>query len=433
MLDLLITHATLPDGRTDMGVAVLGGRIVEVAAGLNAPAHETLDAEGQLLTPPFCDPHFHMDATLSYGLPRVNQSGTLLEGIAVWGELKPLLLEEALVARALAYGDWAVAKGLLAIRSHVDTSDPSLLPVRAMLEAKRLMAPYLDVQLVAFPQDGVLRSPGGLDNLKRALDLGVDVVGGIPHFERTYQEGTTSVKLLCELAAERGLPVDMHCDESDDPLSRHIETLDDRYDYDWLILRTALEKSAPAFGPFEMRQLDEAMSPPRVAQELTLAKGRINVLARATSPAVEQQFLPIRIPIDKGLLGLRVFLVRAVDLPRFAAVRSVQDLRAMRAGQGKDWADVSILRAAGIPVVEGTFERLYSMLMAGRFDFYSRGVDEAPRELSEAQGKYPGMTLEPSLLLEYPLPRYIFVRRDAEGERLARRITAGLESMVQDG
>jgi ABC-type amino acid transport substrate-binding protein len=214
---------------------------------------------------------------------------------------------------------------------------------------------------------------------------------------------------------------------------RHIETLDDRYDYDWLILRTALEKSAPAFGPFEMRQLDEAMSPPRVAQELTLAKGRINVLARATSPAVEQQFLPIRIPIDKGLLGLRVFLVRAVDLPRFAAVRSVQDLRAMRAGQGKDWADVSILRAAGIPVVEGTFERLYSMLMAGRFDFYSRGVDEAPRELSEAQGKYPGMTLEPSLLLEYPLPRYVFVRRDAEGERLARRITAGLESMVQDG
>jgi cytosine deaminase len=225
MLDLLITHATLPDGRTHMGVAVQDGRIVEVTEGLQAPAHETVDAGGQLLTPPFCDPHFHMDATLSYGLPRVNQSGTLLEGIALWGELKPLLLEEALVERALAYGDWAVAKGLLAIRSHVDTSDPSLLPVRAMLEARRLMAPYLDVQLVAFPQDGVLRSPGGLNNLIRALELGVDVVGGIPHFERTYAEGTASVKLLCELAAELGLPVDMHCDESDDPLSRHIETL----------------------------------------------------------------------------------------------------------------------------------------------------------------------------------------------------------------
>ncbi|MFN7122384.1 MAG: amidohydrolase family protein [Hydrogenophaga sp.] len=225
MLDLLITHATLPDGRTDMGVAVQDGRITEVSEGLQAPAHGTVDAQGQLLTPPFCDPHFHMDATLSYGLPRVNQSGTLLEGIALWGELKPLLTEEALVERALAYGDWAVAKGLLAIRSHVDTSDPSLLPVRAMLEAKKRMAPYLDVQLVAFPQDGVLRSPGGLNNLIRALELGVDVVGGIPHFERTMAEGAASVRLLCELAAELGLPVDMHCDESDDPLSRHIETL----------------------------------------------------------------------------------------------------------------------------------------------------------------------------------------------------------------
>jgi cytosine deaminase len=225
MLDLLITHASLPDGRTHMSVAVQDGRIVEVAEGLQAPAHETVDAQGQLLSPPFCDPHFHLDATLSYGLPRVNQSGTLLEGIALWGELKPLLTEEALVERALTYCDWAVAKGLLAIRSHVDTSDPSLLPVRAMLAVKQRVAPYLDLQLVAFPQDGVLRSKGGLDNLKRALDLGVDVVGGIPHFERTMNEGAVSVKLLCELAAERGLPVDMHCDESDDPLSRHIETL----------------------------------------------------------------------------------------------------------------------------------------------------------------------------------------------------------------
>ncbi len=227
MLDLLITHASLPDGRTGMSVAVQHGKIVEVREGAidGAQAHETVDASGQLLSPPFCDPHFHMDACLSYGLPRVNQSGTLLEGIALWGELKPLLTAEALIERALTYCDWAVAKGLLAIRSHVDTSDPSLLPVQALLEVKKRVAPYLDLQLVAFPQDGVLRSPGGLENLKRALDLGVDVVGGIPHFERTMSEGAASVKLLCELAAERGKLVDMHCDESDDPLSRHIETL----------------------------------------------------------------------------------------------------------------------------------------------------------------------------------------------------------------
>lgn len=225
MLDLLVRNATLPDGRTGMSVAVHNGRITEVTARLTAPAAETFDAGGQLLSPPFVDAHFHMDATLSYGLPRVNQSGTLLEGIQVWGELKPQLTHEAVVNRALAYCDWALAKGLMAIRSHVDTSDPSLLAVEALLEVKRKVAPYLDLQLVAFPQDGVLRTPGGMDLLKRALAMGVDVVGGIPHFERTMADGALSVKLLCELAAEQGRLVDMHCDESDDPLSRHVETL----------------------------------------------------------------------------------------------------------------------------------------------------------------------------------------------------------------
>jgi cytosine/creatinine deaminase len=225
MLDLLITNATLPDGSTNASVAVQGGKIVDVAPGIKADAHETLDAQGQLLTPPFVDAHFHMDATLSYGLPRVNQSGTLLEGIALWGELKPLLTHEALVNRAMQYCDWAVGKGLLAIRTHVDVCDARLLAVDALLEVKKRVAPYIDLQLVAFPQDGVLRSPGALENLKKALDKGVDVVGGIPHFERTMADGAQSVKLLCEIAAERGLLVDMHCDETDDPLSRHVETL----------------------------------------------------------------------------------------------------------------------------------------------------------------------------------------------------------------
>ncbi|MDO8456511.1 MAG: amidohydrolase family protein [Burkholderiaceae bacterium] len=229
MLDLLIQNATLPDGRVNMSIAVRAGKIVEVSAGLDAPAHEVIDAQGLLLSPPFVDAHFHMDATLSYGLPRVNQSGTLLEGIALWGELKPLLTQDALIERALTYCDWAVAKGLLAIRTHVDVCDPRLLAVEALLVVKRRVAPYLDLQLVAFPQDGVLRGPLGpdqhMDNLTRALDMGVDVVGGIPHFERTSEQGALSIKLLCELAAELGKPVDMHCDESDDPLSRHIETL----------------------------------------------------------------------------------------------------------------------------------------------------------------------------------------------------------------
>ncbi len=223
---MLIHNATLPDGRTGIDLLVQGGRIAAIGPALTAPeGTPVIDAQGWLLSPPFVDAHFHMDATLSYGLPRVNASGTLLEGIALWGELKPLLAEEALVERAMQYCDWAVAKGLLAIRTHVDVCDDSLLAVRALLHVKQRVKPYLDLQLVAFPQDGLLRSASALASLRRALDLGVDVVGGIPHFERTSEQGADSVKLLCELAAERGLPVDMHCDESDDPLSRHIETL----------------------------------------------------------------------------------------------------------------------------------------------------------------------------------------------------------------
>ena len=241
-MDLLITNAALPDGRSGIDLAARDGLWTEVGPGIGeslktagAPGANTvvIDAAGQMLSPPFVDAHFHMDATLSLGLPRLNESGTLLEGIALWGELKPHLTQDALIARAIAYCDWAVGKGLLAIRSHVDVCDPRLLAVEALLEVKRRVAPYLDLQLVAFPQDGVLRyqpsrdHPGckdsALDLLKKALDLGVDVVGGIPHFERTMADGALSVRLLCEEAAKRGLRVDMHCDESDDPMSRHIE------------------------------------------------------------------------------------------------------------------------------------------------------------------------------------------------------------------
>ncbi|GEO36935.1 cytosine deaminase [Skermanella aerolata] len=224
-MDLIIRNANLPDGRVGIDIGIEGGRIAALEQGLQASAPEEIDATGRLVTPPFVDPHFHMDATLSYGLPRVNRSGTLLEGIALWGELKPLLTQEALIERALEYCDWAVGRGLLAIRTHVDICDPRLLAVEALLEVKRRVAPYLDLQLVAFPQDGYLRYPGAPELLTRALDMGVDVVGGIPHFEWTMADGAASVRMLCEIAAERGLRIDLHCDETDDPMSRHIETL----------------------------------------------------------------------------------------------------------------------------------------------------------------------------------------------------------------
>ncbi len=223
--DLLLKGGTLPDGNI-ADIAVANGLIAEIAPSITAAAGETIDVSGLLVAPPLIDPHFHMDATLSYGTPRINASGTLLEGIGLWGELKPVQTEEQIEARALAYCDWAVSMGLLAIRTHVDTSDEDgLKGVRALLSVRDKVRNYIDLQLVAFPQDGFYRSPTARDCTIRALDMGVEIVGGIPHFERTMADGRRSVTELCEIAAGRGLKVDMHCDETDDPQSRHIEQL----------------------------------------------------------------------------------------------------------------------------------------------------------------------------------------------------------------
>ena len=225
MIDLLIKNARIHGEKELQNILCKDGKILETSVVFEGDAAETIDAGGHLVTPPFVDTHLHLDAVLSMGMPRLNESGTLLEGIQLWGELKPQLTPGAIKERAIKFLHWSIAKGNLAVRSHVDTTDPSLMAVDVLLEVKEEMKDFIDLQLVAFPQDGVLRTPGGLELLERALDRGVDVVGGIPHFERTMADGAQSVRLLCELAAQRGLLVDMHCDETDDPLSRHIETL----------------------------------------------------------------------------------------------------------------------------------------------------------------------------------------------------------------
>ncbi len=223
MFDLIVKGGTLPDG-TVADLAVRGDRIAAVGR-VEGQAREVIDATGDLISPPFVDPHFHMDATLSYGLPRVNASGTLLEGIALWGELRQIATVEDMVERAVTYCDWAASMGLLAIRTHVDTTPDHLRGVEAMLEVKARVAPYITLQLVAFPQDGLYRTATGRANVIRALDMGVDVVGGIPHFERTMEEGAESLRDLARIASERGLMWDVHCDETDDPMSRHVETM----------------------------------------------------------------------------------------------------------------------------------------------------------------------------------------------------------------
>lgn len=249
MLDILIKNAKLSDGTTK-DIAVNNGKIVGIDYEIDVPATEVIQCSGGLVSPPFIDPHFHMDATLSYGIPEVNKSGTLLEGIELWGKLKPLLTYESVKQRALNYCDWAVSMGILAIRTHVDVCDDRLLAVDALNDVKEQVKPYMDIQLVAFPQDGLYRTPNSRKNLIRSLDRGIDVVGGIPHFERTMQQGSDSVYDLCEIASERGLPVDMHCDETDDPMSRHVEVLADA------TLRYGLQKRVTGSHLTSMHSMD---------------------------------------------------------------------------------------------------------------------------------------------------------------------------------
>ncbi|RFP10883.1 MULTISPECIES: ABC transporter substrate-binding protein [unclassified Duganella] len=210
--------------------------------------------------------------------------------------------------------------------------------------------------------------------------------------------------------------------------------IDSRYDYDWAVLRAALEKTAPRHGVFEQHQSKVAMSPARVVQEMSSPSGRINIFVRATSPELEHEFLPVRLPVDRGLLGYRLLLIRGADQQRFAGIKSVADLRRLRAGLGQGWADIPVFEKAGVPVVEGSsYDGLFAMLEADRFDFYSRSADEALREFQERSASHPQMAVEQTLLLHYPLPRYFFLRRDAEGRLLAKRIETGMEMMIKDG
>ncbi|WP_035375074.1 hypothetical protein [Pseudoduganella violaceinigra] len=212
------------------------------------------------------------------------------------------------------------------------------------------------------------------------------------------------------------------------PESEH----DSRYQYDWEVLRTALEKTRPTFGPYELRQASQYMSPARVTAEAAAA-GPINLFVRATSVQLEQQFRPIRIPVDRGLIGYRLLLVRQDEVPLFAEVSTLDQLRHFSIGQGKGWVDVGILQSAGFKVVEGNnYDGLFSMLAVRRFDAFSRSVDEALREYDERHQQF-SIEVEPGIALYYPLARYFFTRRDVDGEMLARRLEAGLETMVHDG
>lgn len=186
---------------------------------------DAIDVKGSLVLPPFIEPHIHLDTTLTAGEPAWNQSGTLFEGIQRWSERKASLTKKDVKTRAKKALTWQIAQGIQHVRTHVDVTDPKLIALQALLEVKEEMAPYVDLQLVAFPQEGILSYPNGKELVEEALKLGADVVGGIPHFEFTREYGVDSMKIAFDLAERYDRLVDIHCDEIDDEQSRFVEVV----------------------------------------------------------------------------------------------------------------------------------------------------------------------------------------------------------------
>jgi cytosine deaminase len=220
-------HPTTLHGAELRDVAIDGDRIAAIrpAGTLPADGRTELDAAGRLLSPPLVDPHVHMDAVLTVGEPRYNESGTLIEGILTWAERKPSLTHEDVKRRALEAIRWEVAQGTGLIRSHVDVCDPNLVALRALLELREEVRDIVDLRLIAFPQDGILSFPNGKELMREAMRLGCDVIGGIPHYEWTRDDGVEEVHFLFDLARETGAPIDLHCDETDDEQSRFLEVV----------------------------------------------------------------------------------------------------------------------------------------------------------------------------------------------------------------
>src|SRR5881394_125946 len=224
-MDLLVRNVRLGDRLVDL--AAEGGRFARIGPNLELGAARTLDAEGRLATPPLVDCHLHLDASLTAGRPRYNESGTLIEGIHVWGELKESLTADDVFERASEIVRWSAAQGTLYIRAHVDVSTKSEAPLRGLLRVRDELADLVTIQVTAFPQDGIYSDPRNEELFENALRLGADCVGGIPHYEPTTELGHREVHRVFELAKQYGRRIDVHCDETDDPNSRFLEVMAD--------------------------------------------------------------------------------------------------------------------------------------------------------------------------------------------------------------
>ncbi len=209
---------------------------------------------------------------------------------------------------------------------------------------------------------------------------------------------------------------------------------DSQYLYDYELLHLAIERTAKTFGSYELRASTLPMNQARAAREIIAGSGAVTIFARSTSIEHETDMLPIRIPIDKGLVSYRVFLIRAGDQARFAEVQALDQLRQFSVGSFLTWTDTKILRNGGFNVVTGdNYESLFKMLVGGRFDFFSRSADEAYREYDERRDALPDLKVEDTILLYFPTTRYFFVQRSPAGEELAKRVEFGLNQMIKDG
>lgn len=224
-MQLIIKNAKLRNRDELVCIGIESGKIKAIDAQMDAESAEVIDAKGNLVIPPFVDPHLHLDAVLSVGDPRYNDSGTLLEGIQIWGERKPHLTKEIIKRNAIEAIKWEVANGTLRIRTHADTTDPTLLTVESLLEVKEEMKDLVDLQVVAFPQDGIFTTPQGLKLMEKSLEMGVDVVGGIPHNEFTREDGVKDVETVFKLAERYNALIDIHVDETGDDQSRFVEVM----------------------------------------------------------------------------------------------------------------------------------------------------------------------------------------------------------------
>ncbi len=304
VFDLIVRHARLAgrEATTDIGIA--DGTITRIAPSIRGSAAQEIDADGRLVTPPLIDCHVHLDAVLTVGQPRHNQSGTLIEGIQIWGERKPSLTREDVKRRALEAITWEVAQGTLFIRSHVDVCDPKLTALRALIEVREEVRDICELQLVAFPQDGIQSFPDGEQLMEEAMRLGADVVGGIPHYEWTREMGVRDVEYAFALAKKYNRDVDCHCDETDDPQSRFTEvmaaqTLTQGWQGRATVSHCTASHSWDNAFAFKVTQL--------------LARGRMNVVCNPYDNSILQGRFD-SYPKRRGMARLKEFLQAGVNV-----------------------------------------------------------------------------------------------------------------------